>query len=793
VAGWQWRLAGGWRADGDDQISAMSFFFQPPRREREEKEDELLRSYQAITGEQQEASSRQRLARCGWNLESALNDYFEKDFSSARKMKKNKISTTAEPPKKQQLLLVGLGRDVQTPWEDHDFPCQLRSLDGRGGPQVLPDCLCSPANKARLCKVRKPGVNQGRDFYGCPVRKCSFFEWADEAPSSERFTQLVWKQFPVPPFKLVGEAEGWTSKAVKQGGVGDCWFMAGVSVIAERADVMESLIKIGERNALSEEVQVQDATVRFFLEGRWRQVRVDLFFPCHPESKLKGRKIKEELAFAKSLRGVMWPAIVEKAFAKWHGSYANIAAGFVRESFLALTGAPTVAVYPDSAAFNSEDTWQKLLGWSRAQYPISCSTGYDPEQTRTYRQSGIVGTHAYSVLEVRELWGQQKGRQPTVKDVWGGKVSSSKNNNEQSLRVLLIRNPWGRKRCDWNGDLGEKSLAWTQALRQELGWGRGEGTFWMTYQDFFTYFTAIEVCMVERGWLHTSIDAFTRKSFLGCATCLQVRNASLEDTSVCVFLSQPDKRHRRNERFWYAPLSVLATRDSTGEVLGASLHGVEEYANPPVLRLSLPPGESATVYALSPCSPTAPLLATLVLYAPPGVEGSAAPVEEQDSILSSLHNALMDGSVDGNATPLNEQGEVLLILKRSRGSVWLMAVNASSENCAWLRVSMNHMQGCEISPLCRSREDNTFVLPPLTQALVGIVTSLADPDSASFQFLYRAELLVTGDSHVSSDNVLPVSAPKPILDAAVALSLACAGQKPENPLAKVFLYELEQA
>ena len=38
---------------------------------------------------------------------------------------------------------------------------------------------------------------------------------------------------------------------------------------------------------------------------------------------------------------VLWPAIVEKAYAKVHGSYDSLSGGFISEALYDLSGAPT--------------------------------------------------------------------------------------------------------------------------------------------------------------------------------------------------------------------------------------------------------------------------------------------------------------------------------------------------------------------------------------------------------------------------------------------------------------------
>ncbi|CAM9563682.1 unnamed protein product, partial [Laminaria digitata] len=208
---------------------------------------------------------------------------------------------------------------------------------------------CKCLVRAKVVTVSKAGANQGRLFYGCVTRKCSFFKWADDAPHTRQALSLVWRRFSPPRFKLSAVSEGggdtgcgFKPQDIRQGAVGDCWFLAGLAVISERRDLIARVL--GGNGLLSDNVGCYE--VNLFKDGRWESVLVDSWLPCKDPSGLKGKEkgLDHLPAFAKASNNQIWPCIVEKAFAKQHGSYDAISGGHVCEAFEALTGAPTETV-----------------------------------------------------------------------------------------------------------------------------------------------------------------------------------------------------------------------------------------------------------------------------------------------------------------------------------------------------------------------------------------------------------------------------------------------------------------
>ncbi|CAM9925149.1 unnamed protein product [Sphacelaria rigidula] len=307
---------------------------------------------------------------------------------------KGRSGTSPFSPSAKWVEIAELCQRRGVQFDDERFPPRPTSLDGRPGrvstpPSKNPNlgeeedkqalrCRCDMP--AKVVTVSKAGPNQGKLFYGCVTRKCNFFRWADDAPHTRQALSLVWRRFTPPRFKLtttlLGRSEGSAFKPqdIKQGAVGDCWFLAGLAVVSERSDLIARVV--GCTPSLCDEVGCFE--VNLFKDGCWERVLVDSWLPCKDPAMLKGKEkgLDHLPAFAKTSNNQTWPCIVEKAFAKQHGSFEAISGGHVCEAFEALTGAPTETVELDDN--DSEGNWAKLLSFSQAEFPMGCATAWDP-------------------------------------------------------------------------------------------------------------------------------------------------------------------------------------------------------------------------------------------------------------------------------------------------------------------------------------------------------------------------------------------------------------------------------
>jgi hypothetical protein len=115
---------------------------------------------------------------------------------------------------------------------------------------------------------------------------------------------------------------------IQQGTLGNAWFASALAALAEQPHFLEDLF------VNSKEIDAAGVYIlRFFKNGLERFVRIDDLIPCFPGG--KGGPL-----YSRCVGNNLWVMLVEKAYAKLHGSYAAIESGFTHEAMMDLTGAP---------------------------------------------------------------------------------------------------------------------------------------------------------------------------------------------------------------------------------------------------------------------------------------------------------------------------------------------------------------------------------------------------------------------------------------------------------------------
>lgn len=234
---------------------------------------------------------------------------------------------------------------------------------------------------------------------------------------------------------------------VIQGGLGDCWFLGGLAVLATRPDLLQ--IVLPEDYGVSG-MQSGKITFRMFKFGEWQEVVIDDRIPVGQNGPLfaSGKDPNE-----------MWVALIEKAYAKLHGNYSALIGGWVNDALVDLSGGIPHTIYFDKIQdeIDSGAFWDKLVYWvASGQFLMGCAKATGGQREVDTAGLGILVGHAYSILDAREAGGH---------------------------RLIQCRNPWGCS--EWKGKFSDGDDAWTDELREELGQvDVDDGTFWIEYDDF---------------------------------------------------------------------------------------------------------------------------------------------------------------------------------------------------------------------------------------------------------------------------------------------------------------------
>jgi hypothetical protein len=146
---------------------------------------------------------------------------------------------------------------------------------------------------------------------------------------------VIWKyatELTDDPEQFVDDGAG--SNDVKQGQIGDCWFIGALSVLATKDHLLRGGVKNIKKdpNAEYTDEEAHELTLgvyppifhmyrkkglyvfRFFKDFRWRYVIIDMRLPCNDYN--------EQPVFGRCTEmHELWVPLIEKAYAKIHGCY----------------------------------------------------------------------------------------------------------------------------------------------------------------------------------------------------------------------------------------------------------------------------------------------------------------------------------------------------------------------------------------------------------------------------------------------------------------------------------------
>lgn len=261
-------------------------------------------------------------------------------------------------------------------------------------------------------------------------------------------------------------------------------------------------------------------------KGEWTEIVIDDQFPCKPRSWWEQHA---KPCFAKPVGNELWALLLEKAFAKFVGSYGALSGGNTSWAWQCLTGesnqisisrprdgaelrewsksvlnvekqreemekgnrrACPFQYSPTDPKLDDEQLWTFLVESAVNNYLMSAAITAREGEEEHKRDDGLIEGHAYSLIEVR-----------TAVDV----------------KLVRLRNPWGNDQ-EWTGRWSDHDAAWAEnpAVKDVVNpTDAPDGMFYMEWADFAKIFSDINVCPKKmptvRGDFDTHYGKTTKK------------------------------------------------------------------------------------------------------------------------------------------------------------------------------------------------------------------------------------------------------------------------------------------
>ncbi|XP_076024108.1 calpain-3b isoform X2 [Genypterus blacodes] len=246
-----------------------------------------------------------------------------------------------------------------------------------------------------------------------------------------------------------------------QGELGDCWLLAAIACLTLNEKLLYRVIP-PDQSFTHDYAGIFH--FQFWRYGEWVDVVVDDRIPT----------LNNKLVFTKSFRkNEYWSALLEKAYAKLHGSYEALKGGNTLEAMEDFTGGVTEFFELSHAP---KDLYQILKKALQRGSLMGCSIDvFSASEMESRTDLGLVRGHAYSIIGLEECDVKEK---------------------DTKIRLIRLRNPWGV--VLWKGAWSASSKEWSNisvADKDNLKKQTVEASeFWMSFDDFKKNFTKLEMC-----------------------------------------------------------------------------------------------------------------------------------------------------------------------------------------------------------------------------------------------------------------------------------------------------------
>ena len=247
---------------------------------------------------------------------------------------------------------------------------------------------------------------------------------------------------------------------IKQGQLGDCYFISSLAAIAEQPKRIQKMIKSLGNGKYQ---------VNLYYNGKYQEVIIDDLVPC----------VDEKPFFSYNEGNACWVSLIEKAYAKVNGNYANMEGGMPIITLSDLTGMPVKKHM--ISEFNEKELFNKVQSYCKKNY---CVSSFVPEVENENKENeyGLLDEHSYTILGAYEI---------------------------DNHLLFKIRDFWGE--CKWKGKWNWNDSEWTEERKKKLNVDTNDSYFFIEIDDFMKHFEDLVVVYYKDNWNHFSSKQFQMK------------------------------------------------------------------------------------------------------------------------------------------------------------------------------------------------------------------------------------------------------------------------------------------
>ncbi|KAJ8319152.1 hypothetical protein KUTeg_004243 [Tegillarca granosa] len=266
-----------------------------------------------------------------------------------------------------------------------------------------------------------------------------------------------------------------------QGYIGNCWFIAGASLISQHKKLLERVVPHDQD---FDQNYAGIFRFNFWWYGKWIEVIVDDYLPTDGYRLIYAKNREEPNEF--------WAPLLEKAYAKLHGCYQALDGGKLNDAIVDMTGCISERIdLSDKSKIPAnlyDILWKSFKMNSLFGASIHLPKGATTREAE--KPNGLYMGHAYSITGLATVPYQGT-----------------------SVQLLRMLNPWGEK--EWRGDWSDKSPQirnMSQDVRRQLGIEIvNEGEFWISVHDMIANFDEIQLAHQQPDALSQEIANDERK------------------------------------------------------------------------------------------------------------------------------------------------------------------------------------------------------------------------------------------------------------------------------------------